>query len=131
MAKFKMPKFVYKDKPISLDECYRELADMSYQPPITLIYQDIQTKIEGDIFTAVRSYGIDVDKDELIKALKYDRQQYEKGFADGCRHSIKDLKAEIAREIFEEIEEDCFDQFGYLDYEAFYALKEKYEVICE
>ena len=26
--------------------------------------------------------GIDVDKEELIKALNYDRQQYEKGYAD-------------------------------------------------
>ena len=27
--------------------------------------------------------GVKVDKDELLKALRYDRGQYEKGFADG------------------------------------------------
>ena len=33
---------------------------------------------------------------------------------------------EVAREIFEEIYEDCFDQFGYIDYEKFAELKKKY-----
>lgn len=35
-------------------------------------------------------------------------------------------RAEVAREIFEEIYEDCFDQFGYIDYEKFAELKKKY-----
>lgn len=35
-------------------------------------------------------------------------------------------RAEVAREIFEEIYEDCFDQFGYINYEALAALKKKY-----
>jgi hypothetical protein len=35
-------------------------------------------------------------------------------------------RAEVAREIFEEINEDCFDQFGYIDYEALAELKKKY-----
>ena len=33
----------------------------------------------------VLSYGIEVDKDELIKTLAYDREQYEKGYADGLK----------------------------------------------
>lgn len=39
---------------------------------------------------------------------------------------IRNAKAEIAREIFEEIYEDCFDQFGYINYEALAELKKKY-----
>ena len=35
-------------------------------------------------------------------------------------------RAEVAREIFEEIYEDCFDQFGYIDYDALIQLKKKY-----
>ena len=35
-------------------------------------------------------------------------------------------KTEVAREIFEEIYEDCFDQFGYINYEALAELKKKY-----
>lgn len=126
MAEFKMPKFVYKDKPIPLDKCYQELADMNYQSPIDVIYQGFQTKLEGDIFEAIQSYGVDVDKDELIKALKYDRDQYRKGFEDGSRLRTDTIKAEVAREIFEAINEDCFDQFGYFEYEAYAELKNKY-----
>ena len=33
---------------------------------------------------AVQSYGINVDKDELIRALQYDREQYYKGYADAA-----------------------------------------------
>ena len=44
----------------------------------------------------VQERGIDVDKDELIKALQYDRGQYEKGYING--YNAK------ASEIFEEIE---------------------------
>lgn len=35
-------------------------------------------------------------------------------------------QSEVAREIFEEIYEDCFDQFGYIDYNALAELKKKY-----
>lgn len=35
------------------------------------------------IARAVVQLGIEVDRDELIKALLYDRRQYEKGFKDG------------------------------------------------
>jgi hypothetical protein len=104
MAEFKMPKFVYKDKTIPLDKCYQELADMNYQSPIDVVYQGFQTKLEGDIFEAIQSYGVYVDKDELVKALKYDRDQYRKGFEDGCKGATDRIKAEVAREIFEEIE---------------------------
>ena len=33
----------------------------------------------------LESTKISVDKDELIKALNYDRNQYEKGYSDGIR----------------------------------------------
>ena len=35
------------------------------------------------ILKAVQGVGVNVDKEELLKALKYDRQQYQKGYADG------------------------------------------------
>lgn len=35
-------------------------------------------------------------------------------------------KSEVAMEIFAEIYEDCFDQFGYIDYEKLAELKKKY-----
>ena len=33
--------------------------------------------------------GIKVDKEELVKALSYDRSQYEKGYADGKKDAVK------------------------------------------
>lgn len=61
-------------------------VDLDYESPIRLIETDIYTQMrkqqENDVFEAILKYGIDVDKEELIKALKYDRGQYEKGYAD-------------------------------------------------
>lgn len=53
-----------------------------YESPITLINGELQLCLEDGVYKAVRQVGIEVDKDELIKALKYDRGQYEKGYAD-------------------------------------------------
>lgn len=57
-----------------------------YESPLSRIYGEIQTKIieheENQILQAVQNCGITVDKEELTRALMYDRQQYEKGYAD-------------------------------------------------
>lgn len=66
---------------------------MRYKAPIGVIeaeiMSDLQAQFEDVIYTAVQKVGIDVDKDELIRALKYDRNQYMKGY--------KDRDAEIIR----------------------------------
>lgn len=54
-----------------------------YQSPIEIITKQMRTQFEDNVFKAIQDYGIVVDKEELIKALQYDRGQYEKGFADG------------------------------------------------
>lgn len=62
-----------------------------YQSPIELIYDDpmdnVTQKIVKEtgevVFQTVLNTGVNVDKDELIKALQYDRNQYDKGYADG------------------------------------------------
>lgn len=35
-------------------------------------------------------------------------------------------RSEVAREIFEEIYDTCFDQYGYIDYAALATLRDKY-----
>jgi len=57
---------------------------MSYSSPIEIANR-MTSQLEEDIMKVIFSYGIEVDKDELIKALAYDREQYEKGYADGQR----------------------------------------------
>lgn len=102
-----MPKYIelpqYRYKP-SMEEMIREMSDMTYKSPVETIRQQVQAKFEGDVMELIYSYGINVDKDELVKALKYDRDQYRKGFEDGCKGTIDKIKAEVAREIFAEIE---------------------------
>lgn len=66
-----------------------------YESPIEMIMEDIQTQIvkqqENDIYQAVQKYGIVVDKEELIKALRYDREQYTKGYKDALEEIKKHL----------------------------------------
>lgn len=53
-----------------------------YKSPIEVIYEDLQYQIEEGIYKAVRKVNINVDREELIKALAYDRGQYDKGYED-------------------------------------------------
>lgn len=69
---------------------------MTYESPITLIrtqtdniVKEINEKTDEVIFKAVINVLPQVDKEELIKALEYDRGQYIKG--------LKDRDAEIVR----------------------------------
>ena len=54
-----------------------------YKSPIDLIIGEMQTQIDDDIVKAVQAYDICVNKDELIKALNYDRGQYQNGYKNG------------------------------------------------
>ena len=69
---------------------------MSYQSPIEVIQTQMRNQIEGNIYKAVMNIGVNVDKEELLKALQYDREQYQKGYKDrddqivrckDCKHS--------------------------------------------
>ena len=59
---------------------------MSYTSPIEMYYKQIEMKvqagIEDAVYNAVQRVGINVDRNELIRALAYDRGQYEKGMLD-------------------------------------------------
>ena len=55
---------------------------MSYQSPIDVIMGQMNTSYENGIYKAVQNAGVYVDKNELLKALQYDRRQYQKGYAD-------------------------------------------------
>ena len=75
---------------------------MSYDSPIEIvkkIQKEYEINVVNNVLKYVQQYGINVDKDELIKALKYDRQQYEKGYADGIK-KLEEEKRKLAEEIF-------------------------------
>lgn len=58
-----------------------------YDSPIRLAVSKMTSQFNDDIYNAVVKTGIDVDKDELVRALNYDRNQYEKGYRDGLKAS--------------------------------------------
>ena len=66
-----------------------------YKSPIELLVADIQHQIvkqqDEEIYQAVLHYIPNVDKEELLRALEYDRNQYEKGYADGKRDAMAEL----------------------------------------
>ena len=53
-----------------------------YKSPIDLIVGQMNLQLEGEVCKAVQNLGVSVDKDELLKALQYDRGQYQKGYND-------------------------------------------------
>lgn len=66
-----------------------------YTSPIDVIYGEMQMQVEGDIYKAVQKVGINVYKEELLKALQYDRGQYEQGYKDGYVKAIDDFADKV------------------------------------
>ena len=62
-----------------------------YESPIKIIQGQLQTQMDNDILRAVQSYNILVDKGELTRALQYDREQYDRGYADGYMNAQQEL----------------------------------------
>lgn len=70
-----------------------------YKSPIDLVVNQVQNLIleqqENQVFKAIQSTGVKVDKEELIKALKYDHQQYGNGYNDGYTDGAKAMLDKI------------------------------------
>ena len=80
----------------------------NWESPIAKIYGDIHNEIirqdeENCTFAIEQAIGYKVDKGELIKALQYDRNQYDKGYNDGVKETfvteLEKIKAEIEKDI--------------------------------
>lgn len=59
-----------------------------YESPVELFdvasyTKKVNEEIDNYIYEYIVKLGINVNKEELIKALQYDRAQYEKGYKDG------------------------------------------------
>ena len=61
---------------------------MNYKSPIESfsyidqIIECVKDEFDNNVYKAVLRTGVQVDKDELIRALRYDRNQYLKGYCD-------------------------------------------------
>ena len=85
-----------------------------YKAPIEITFDNEQTIIQqiadyqdSLIYKAVVDCNIQVDRDELIKALAYDRGQYETGYQEGYIEGYKRAFDE-ARKIMREALRDAF-----------------------
>lgn len=63
-----------------------------YESPIIQNIFDISSQIRREqdgrlIYEVQQAIGYDIDRVELIKALNYDRDQYQKGYEDGRKHN--------------------------------------------
>ena len=57
-----------------------------YKSPIELIVSNYRTKLDDELLATVeQKIGFVVDKEELLKALRYDRDQYNKGYNDAIK----------------------------------------------
>ena len=78
----------------------------NWESPLTKIYGDMHNKIirqdeENCTFVIEQAFGYKVDKDELLKALQYDRNQYDKGYNDGRKEIFVTALEKIKEEIKE------------------------------
>jgi flagellar biosynthesis regulator FlbT len=79
-----------------------------YNSPIEMIIGNMQMQQDGEIFRAVQKIGVNVDKDELLKALQYDRGQYDKGYKDGIKE-FAELVKENHNRLFNVIYSEMID----------------------
>ena len=68
---------------------------MSYKSPINLLMEEMVMKFNDDLENAIVTHvtekcHIHVDKDELFKALRYDRGQYQLGYFHGYQACLDD-----------------------------------------
>ena len=71
-------------------------GNIMYKSPIELIVSDCYNQMieqqENQVYRAIQSAGVNVDKDELVKALMYDRNQYQQGYMDGAMRLAEKIK---------------------------------------
>ena len=80
-----------------------------YKSPIyTELTNEILNEIDDCIYNEVRLV-VDVDKDELFKALAYDREQFNKGYTigylEGYEDGMKAVTEQVSR-LIKEMEEE-------------------------
>lgn len=78
-----------------------------YRSPITLTIDNAESKfietVEGFAFKEICKLNLNVDKEELMKALAYDRNQYLEGYND-AKNVFKRMIKEDLEDLIETIE---------------------------
>ena len=71
---------------------YNSPIRIDYTYPIFQIRDQLNEKLDETVAKAVMAVNISVDRDEMVKALEYDRGQYDLGYRDGFQEGYKTAK---------------------------------------
>jgi hypothetical protein len=74
-----------------------------YESPIEIITTGVHLLVEENVYKTVTKLGINVDKEGLLRALQYDREQYQKGYDDGCKKAIKEFARALRQQAFDRL----------------------------
>lgn len=70
--------------------------NFNYKSPVSIWLTESQKafeeQTENQVYKEIINVGVEVDKEELLKALEYDREQYKKGFRDGANSVIEEFR---------------------------------------
>lgn len=94
----------YKISKESVDKVFRpktieDIMIEGYESPIEIFVGQMRLEQENNIYRAVQNQGVTVDKEELVKALQYDRGQYDKGYRNGYNAGYEQGAKDIAEKI--------------------------------
>ena len=76
-----------------------------YESPISVtrtidqIVKDMRSEDDDLVYKYVIRLGVSVDKDQLLSALRYDRQQYDHGYRDGFNDGAEHARKKVTEEI--------------------------------
>lgn len=109
-------------RPIDADSLVKRLKHSPLFLGTNLQFKD------GVIDLVEKQPALDVVPREEVDRLRHILNSYaiQYGTVKDQKEVIDRIKQDTAREIFEVIYEDCFDQFGYIDYEKLAEFKKKY-----
>lgn len=73
-----------------------------YESPIVVSFEQIANEIrerqeDAVVATISERMAVDIDKNELTKALAYDRDQYSKGFSNGYEKALADVRLQLSQ----------------------------------
>jgi hypothetical protein len=91
-----------KSEPESVSRVkFRKIPEMieGWESPIKAFEKQYRLNYEDSVVKAVQEIGIHVDKQELLKALDYDRGQYDKGYINGYTSGFEKGRQEAVQEL--------------------------------
>jgi hypothetical protein len=98
-----------------------------FESPIQVLQTSMQMEMEGEILKAVQRVGVNVDKEELLRALAYDREQYVKGYKDGVNAVCERIEEILINKLREYVySQDPYEQGKFSAYgDALEIVKEE------